>query len=150
MTESARGQPIVESGLKGHLCSRLGPRRSDLFRRQRDLPMQPGGESSFPCVSVSFKARLSVAVSLVVLGGGQELAVGLLTTPDRPDDASQLVGDGDGGLVVDVGLAQLVRPLAESVWLFGAGVEQDRAGAVDQQGPQVTVTALGDASQVAL
>jgi hypothetical protein len=62
MTESARGQPIVESGHEGHLCCRLGPRRSDLFRRQRDRPMPPRGEISFRVVPFSFKAPLSVAV----------------------------------------------------------------------------------------
>jgi hypothetical protein len=36
MTESARRKPIVESGLKGHNCSRLFLRRSDLFSRQCD------------------------------------------------------------------------------------------------------------------
>jgi len=37
MTESARREPIVDSGLEGHNCSRLTLRRSDLFRRQHDL-----------------------------------------------------------------------------------------------------------------
>jgi hypothetical protein len=46
MTESARGEPIVEDGLEGHLCSRLTLRRSDLFRRQRDLPMQPASSTA--------------------------------------------------------------------------------------------------------
>jgi hypothetical protein len=31
MTESARREPIVDSGLKGHNCCRLSRRRSDLF-----------------------------------------------------------------------------------------------------------------------
>ena len=102
MTESARGKPIDGNGLEGHVCSRLSPRRSDLFRRQRDLPMQPQGESSFRFVF--FKAPLSVPCPLPS-GGRLDLSVGLLAAPDGPDDASQLVGDGDGGLVVDVGLA---------------------------------------------
>jgi hypothetical protein len=89
-------------------------------------------------------------VSVVRLGGGLELAVGLLAAPDGPNDACQLVGDGDGSFVVDVGLAELVRPDAEAIVLLGPGVVEDRAGAVDEQGAQVAVTALGDASQVAL
>jgi hypothetical protein len=62
MTESARRQPIDENGLGDHLCCRLCPRRSDLFSRQRDLPMQPRGESSFRFVCVLFKGPLSVVV----------------------------------------------------------------------------------------
>ena len=31
MTESARGKPIVDSGIEGQICCRLFPRRSDLF-----------------------------------------------------------------------------------------------------------------------
>jgi len=115
MTESARGLPIVESGLEGHLCCRLGPRRSDLFRRQRDLPMQPQGEISFRVASVFFQSAVVRCVVRGSLGSGLEPAVRLLAAPDRPDDASQLVGDGDGGLVVDVGLAELVGPDPEAV-----------------------------------
>jgi hypothetical protein len=70
MTESARGEPIDDSGLEGHVCCRLILRRSDLFRRQRDLPMQPQGESSFRSGPVSFKAPLSVAVSVVRYAAG--------------------------------------------------------------------------------
>ena len=97
-------------------------------------------------VSVSFKGPLSVGGS----GGGLELGVGLLAAPDSPDDASRLVGHGDGGLVLDVGFGEVVSPGAEAVWLSGLGVVEDGAGAVDEEGAEVAVTALGDAAEVSL
>ena len=41
MTESARREPIDDSGLEGHTCYRLYLRRSDLFHRHATLPLQP-------------------------------------------------------------------------------------------------------------
>ena len=70
--------------------------------------------------------------------------------PDGPDDARELVGDRDGGLVVDVGAFEFVSPLAEAIRLLLPGVEQDRARAVDQERTQVTVPAFGDATEAAL
>jgi hypothetical protein len=37
--------------------------------------------------------------------------------PDRPDHAGKLVGDGNRGLVVNVGLAEVEGPLPESIGL---------------------------------
>jgi hypothetical protein len=51
---------------------------------------------------------------------------------------------------VDVGLAEVVCPFAEPIGLLGAGVKQDRAGAVDEQCAEVSVTAPGDAAEVSL
>jgi hypothetical protein len=47
----------------------------------------------------------------------------LVSAPDGPDDAGEFVGDGDGGLVVDVGLGELVSPDPEGVRLACLGVE---------------------------
>jgi len=44
MTESARRQPIDDSGLEGHNCSRLSRRRSDLFHRHARCVLQLLGE----------------------------------------------------------------------------------------------------------
>jgi hypothetical protein len=63
--------------------------------------------------------------------------------PHGPDDAGHLVGDGHGGLVVDVGLFELVGPVAQVIGLFLSSVEQDRSRAVDEEGAQVPVAALG-------
>ena len=79
--------------------------------------MQPQGEISFRVDSVFFQSAVVRCVVRGSLGSGLEPAVRLLAAPDRPDDASQLVGDGDGGFVVDVGLAELVGPDPEAVYL---------------------------------
>jgi hypothetical protein len=76
-----------------------------------------------------------------------DLCEGGESAPDGPDDTGHLVGHGDGGLV-DVSLGEFVRPLPQTIRLLGAGVEKDGAGTVDEEGAQVAVTALGDATQV--
>ena len=68
----------------------------------------------------------------VLLRGALIAAVRLATTPDGPDDARDLVGDSDGSLVVHVGLCELVGPLAESIGLLLARVQQRGARAVDE------------------
>ena len=70
--------------------------------------------------------------------------------PDGPDDARELVGDRDGGLVVDVGALELVSPLAEAIGLLLPGVEQNGARAVDQERAQVAVAAFRDATEATL
>ena len=73
--------------------------------------------------------------------------VGLRAGPHRPDDPGHLVGDGDGGLVVDVSLGEVVCPAAEPVGLAVARVQQHGTSAVNEQCAQVAVTALGDAAE---
>jgi len=63
---------------------------------------------------------------LFLCGLGQR-AVGRLMLPDGPADARHLVGHGDGGLVVDMGLLEVMRSLAQPVGLLLPGVEQGRA-----------------------
>ena len=70
--------------------------------------------------------------------------------PDRPDHAGKLVGHCDRCLVVDVGLAEVEGPFPETIGLLLAGVEKDRAGPVDEEGPQVPISPLRDPSQVPL
>src|SRR5947209_15866859 len=63
-----------------------------------------------------------------------------VVSPHRPDDARQLVGQGDGGAVVAPQALQPQRPSSQAVRMLAAsGGEQRRAGTVDQQGPQVRV-----------
>lgn len=76
-------------------------------------------------------------------------------TPHGPDDARELVGQGDRGLVVPASRGQrhgpllqageAVRPVARSP-LCG---QQHRPGAVREQAAQIAVTALADAPQIA-
>jgi len=84
-------------------------RRSDLFSHQLD-----------PCAALGGSLR---SWSLSILGSGSDLDrrdpfEGAVVLPDRPDDASQLVGERDGGAVVpvdyhtaDIHWERLVGPL---------------------------------------
>jgi hypothetical protein len=51
---------------------------------------------------------------------------------------------------VDVGLGEVVGPGSETVLLAGLGVVDEGSGTVDEEGAEVAVTALGDASEVSL
>ena len=73
-----------------------------------------------------------------------------MPAPDGPDDARELVRDGDGGLVVDVCGLELVRPFAEPIGLGFSGMEQDRARAVNEERAQVAVASLRDAAEASL
>jgi len=74
----------------------------------------------------------------------------LEAAPHRPDDASHLVGDRHGRLVVDVSLCEFVRPLAQVVGLFLANVEEDRSSAMDEEGTKVAIASPGDAGKPSL
>jgi hypothetical protein len=86
----------------------------------------------------------------LVLGGlgledGLEVAV---VFPDGPGDASELVRDGGGGLVVSDFTFEAQRPGAEAVAVLHAlGVVEDRARAMDEEQAQVGVAALGDPAE---
>ena len=78
-------------------------------------------------------------------GSGLEVAVVL---PDGPGDAGELVGEGDGGLVVAELALEAQRPGAQAVAVLHAlGVPEDRARAVDEEHAQVGVAALGDPAE---
>ncbi len=114
MMESAHGEPIDETGLKGQACCRLSPSRSDLFRHH---------SASLRSVRGWAELGLSRLSGGLRFWGGLEVAVVL---PDGPGDASELVGEGDGGLVVAELALEAQRPRAESVAVLHAlGVPQD-------------------------
>ena len=79
-----------------------------------------------------------------------DLPVVLEAAPHGPIDAGQLVGDGHGGLVVDVSLFELVGPVAQVIGLFFSSVEQNRLRTMDEEGAEVPVAALGDSAEPAL
>ena len=100
----------------------------------RDFTLAALGENSFLQSAVIVVRR-----GLRGLGDLRERAE---SAPDDPDDAGHFVGHGDGGLVVNVSLRELVCPLSKAIGLLGAGVEEDGAGTVDEEGAQVAVAAL--------
>ena len=74
---------------------------------------------------------------------------GAVVFPDGPDDASELVGERDGGLVVAAGLFELEGPSSEAIGMGRfLGVPEDGASAVDEEHAKVGVAALGDAAEV--
>jgi len=68
------------------------------------------------------------------LGGLSHRFEGAFVTPNGPDDARELVGDGHGGLVVHVSLRNLVCPLSKVVGALASRVHEDGARAVDEEG----------------
>jgi hypothetical protein len=70
--------------------------------------------------------------------------------PDCPYDASELVRHRDRGLVVDMGLRQLIRPFPQPIRLLLSCVDEHGARTMDEQRPQVPVAALRDAAEIAL
>jgi hypothetical protein len=78
---------------------------------------------------------------------GHRLIVSL-TGGHGPDDASELVGDGDGGLVVSAGAVDLDSPGVKSVgWaLADVGGAKYRASAVGEEHPDIGIATFGDAS----
>src|SRR5881628_3813959 len=74
-------------------------RRSEPMRHHRVRLTAVSGESSFPpCVS----------------GGGHLPEIDIVL-PDGPDDAGQLVGEGDGSLVVTAEFLEVQSPGAQTV-----------------------------------
>jgi hypothetical protein len=65
-----------------------------------------------------------------------------------PSDASELVGKGDGGLVVAAETLDLQRPGAKSVGvLFGLGSPEYGARSVREEHAEVRVASLADATE---
>ena len=70
-------------------------------------------------------------------------------SPHGPDDARELVGQRDGGLVVTAELLKLEGPGAQAIGSGQAmGVAEDGAGAVDEEHAEVRVTTLADRAEV--
>jgi hypothetical protein len=64
----------------------------------------------------------------------------------RPQNAGVLVGQRHQSLLLSDTVAQLQQPLRDAVIAIGRG-QQSGLGALDQQGAQVVIAALGDATQ---
>ena len=70
-------------------------------------------------------------------------------SPGRPDDASEAVGQSDGGDVVTAQLLAFERPLSESIqWptlqLLSMSRQEHCASGVNQQRAKVSVTSFTD------
>ena len=77
-----------------------------------------------------------------------------LILPGGPDDARQLVGEGDSRLVVTATALGMDCPAAQAIRISSAPCGAERGvehgpGAVDQQCAQVDVAALADAPEPA-
>ena len=74
---------------------------------------------------------------------------GLIARPDGPGDASELVGQSDGGFVVTAASLEAEGPASEGVGVCTSfSGEQDGSSAVSEKSAQVSVAALGDGAQV--
>jgi hypothetical protein len=81
------------------------------------------------------------------LGLGNEFDVSF---PDDPGDASELVGESDGGLVVTASSLDFESPGPEAVGGFHAlGSPKNGAGAVGEEHSDIGVAALADATEPA-
>lgn len=72
-----------------------------------------------------------------------------LISKQRPGDTGRLVGHGDEDDIGWSSLQQLFGPSRLGIW-FGTTPAQYGAGTVDEQAPDIAVTALGYASQPVL
>src|SRR6266704_2174991 len=82
--------------------------------------------------------------------GGSHLPEVDVVLPDGPDDAGELVGEGDGGLVVTAEFLEMQGPDAQTVGgstLLGS--PEDGACAVDEEHAKVDVAALADGTEAA-
>ena len=80
------------------------------------------------------------------------LAEVALVPPGSPDDACELVGEGDGGLVVAAPFLQVERPESEPIdcgssALRGSCGYQHGSGAMDEQGSKIWIALLADAPE---
>ena len=100
------------------------------------------------CVKLRAVAGENSSVSLPRSGG--HLPEVDVVLPDSPDNAGQLVGEGDGGFVVTAEFLEMQGPDAQTVW-GGAllGGPEDGACAVDEEHAQVDVAALADGAEAA-
>ena len=74
---------------------------------------------------------------------------GLIARPDGPGDASEFVGESDGGLVVASAGLDREGPELEGVGMVVTfGGEQDGTSAVSQEGTQVRIAAFGDGAEM--
>src|SRR5258705_215295 len=131
----ARGANRFERPPKATVVVGFPSRRSEPMRHHRVRLTAVSGERSSipPCVS----------------GGGHLPEIDIVL-PDGPDDAGQLVGEGDGGLVVAAELLEMQSPGAQTVG--GAtllGGPEDGPRAVDEKHAEVDVAALADGAEAA-
>src|SRR5712691_7898090 len=136
MMECARGEPIGVRGLSGPRLLSASPRvGQNRCATTACRSQQSAGESSTDLHSRS--------------GGGHLPEVDIVL-PDGPDDAGQLVGKGDGGLVVTAQAMDLQGPGTQAVGIAPRlGLPEDGAGAVSEKHAEVDVAALADGPEAA-
>src|SRR6185295_6382664 len=140
---SGPGWEVARQGANRYPRPVEGPRGTSAYPQTLVLPGVPFVDSSRQCVAGRcFSPYLEVFLRRR-LGW-----VGGLVSPHSADDTRHLVGQGHGGLVVAARGLEVQDPGAQAVGLFGAfGGQQHGAGAVNQEHPQIDVTALADASE---
>src|SRR3989442_1137459 len=110
-------------------------RRSEPMRHHRVVLTAVSGESSAPSCWVSGRGHLLIVDAVL---------------PDSPDDASELVGEGDGGLVVAAESFDLQGPGSQAVGNGPRlGLPEDGACAVGEEHAEVNVAALADGAEAA-
>src|SRR5207245_11020170 len=84
------------------------------------------------------------------MSGSSHLPEVDVVLPDSPDDAGQLVGEGDGGLVVTAQALDLKGPGTQAIRVGPRrGPPENGAGAVSEEHAEIDVTALADGSEPA-
>ena len=74
---------------------------------------------------------------------------GLIARPDGPGDASEFVGQSDGGFVVSFTRLERKGPELERARMRRTpGSEQSGSSTVGQEGAQIRIAAFGDGAEV--
>ena len=137
MMESARGEPINANDLLGSgmlsASPRVGPNRCAITSNC----------SNQSAVGQCYSSRVGCRWS-----DGYGVVVRSAFGPDGPRDARELVRERDRGLVVTSTLLSVKRPGSEAIVRAGLlGVAEHRPGAVDEEHPEVDITALADGAE---
>lgn len=158
--QSAHGEPIVAASSWARICcaARPGPRPFGIRYARSKALLRFGGRLDPVSVSTCFVMTSPVSAQPMkrrVPGGGEAAVEWSVVVPDGPSDASDLVGQGDGGLVVADPLFQVERPALQAGECVGFalgdafGLQQGRPSPVDEHFLDADIPAVGDAAEVA-